>query len=777
MVLRYIYFTAKQWYNGGGVFINVFSQLKHNGFTGVPIGGIGCGSIGTDFRGAFNKFSLIPGIKEQWIGNVKANQFILTVHTEDGSTCMYQTLLSTADFCSSPLSEWRSYLHSKDIRYRGLFPRAWREYRIPELDLVLICEQLSPVIPHNYEDTSLPVCTFQWSCINESKANYMVALTFTFRNGTGNPKWDCESNCMAEQLATSSAKGMKVLHTINTMPVTFSVAAQETDECDISYSTFNPRSEKGEEIWDALARTRSLSGEVKSSRELGIAVSSRFHLQASQSNACRFCLVWHMPVVEFGGKSRSYKRWYTRFVGVGADAVEKLVEIAMTRGDWWRAEIEKWQQPTVDDGSLPQWYRSALFNESYYLVDGSAVWFDYDSSWKEQETEIDPLTEEQLRNFGRFGYMESWEYLMFNTYDVHFYASWCLLKNWPQLELSMQLEFCDQLNREDSRRETSLKDGKRMEIKTISRIPHDMGNPRGEPWVETNAYVLHDTAEWRDLNLKFVLSCWRDYKMIVKRCCESKAADILQYFYSQSEIIVRNALNDWDHDDDGMIENSGAADQTYDVWKMTGTSAYCGSLWLAALWSITCMAEELGEVKAQQYFEGVMERAKQAFVRKLWNGRYFTFDESPSNRGVIMADQLCGVWFQRMMGEETLISEAQVLSTLDAIYEHNVKMFASGEMGPVNGMFEDGEVDISSIQSEEVWTGTAYSVASFLIAKGRRSDGFDTAGGMFNTCWYRLGLQYQTPEAIYEKRYYRAIGYMRPLAVWAMQHALENSAS
>lgn len=31
---RYIYFTAKQWYNGGGVFINVFSQLKHNGFTG-----------------------------------------------------------------------------------------------------------------------------------------------------------------------------------------------------------------------------------------------------------------------------------------------------------------------------------------------------------------------------------------------------------------------------------------------------------------------------------------------------------------------------------------------------------------------------------------------------------------------------------------------------------------------------------------------------------------------------------------------------------------------
>jgi len=34
----------------------------------------------------------------------------------------------------------------------------------------------------------------------------------------------------------------------------------------------------------------------------------------------------------------------------------------------------------------------------------------------------------------------------------------------------------------------------------------------------------------------------------------------------------------FDVDDDGMIEN----DQTYDTWTATGTSAYCGGLWLAA---------------------------------------------------------------------------------------------------------------------------------------------------------------------------------------------------
>lgn len=41
---------------------------------GVPLGGIGGGSIGTDFRGAFNKFSIVPGMKEQGVGNIKANQ-------------------------------------------------------------------------------------------------------------------------------------------------------------------------------------------------------------------------------------------------------------------------------------------------------------------------------------------------------------------------------------------------------------------------------------------------------------------------------------------------------------------------------------------------------------------------------------------------------------------------------------------------------------------------------------------------------------------------------
>jgi non-lysosomal glucosylceramidase len=34
----------------------------------------------------------------------------------------------------------------------------------------------------------------------------------------------------------------------------------------------------------------------------------------------------------------------------------------------------------------------------------------------------------------------------------------------------------------------------------------------------------------------------------------------------------------WDTDDDGLIENQGFPDQTFDIWTATGPSAYTGTI-------------------------------------------------------------------------------------------------------------------------------------------------------------------------------------------------------
>ena len=50
-----------------------------------------------------------------------------------------------------------------------------------------------------------------------------------------------------------------------------------------------------------------------------------------------------------------------------------------------------------------------------------------------------------------------------------------------------------------------------------------------------------------------------------------------------------------DRDDDGLPEHDGLPDQTYDTWPMHGPSAYGGSLWLAAVAAAEAMAGRLGD--------------------------------------------------------------------------------------------------------------------------------------------------------------------------------------
>jgi len=46
----------------------------------------------------------------------------------------------------------------------------------------------------------------------------------------------------------------------------------------------------------------------------------------------------------------------------------------------------------------------------------------------------------------------------------------------------------------------------------------------------------------------------------------------------------------------------------------------------------------------------------------------------------------------------------------------NVLGFNGGKMGAVNGMMPDGNLDMFSVQSEEVWTGVTYALSSLMIS-------------------------------------------------------------
>jgi uncharacterized protein (DUF608 family) len=45
----------------------------------------------------------------------------------------------------------------------------------------------------------------------------------------------------------------------------------------------------------------------------------------------------------------------------------------------------------------------------------------------------------------------------------------------------------------------------------------------------------------------------------------------------------------------------------------------------------------------------------------------------------------------------------------------NVIKFGDGKLGAVNGMTKSGHLEITSMQSEEIWTGVTYNLSSIMI--------------------------------------------------------------
>ena len=106
-------------------------------------------------------------------------------------------------------------------------------------------------------------------------------------------------------------------------------------------------------------------------------------------------------------------------------------------------------------------------------------------------------------NVGQFLYLEGIEYIMWCTYDVHFYASFALLSLFPKLELAIQRDFAAATLTQHPEKVKYMADGHIGTKKVFGSVPHDLG--QHDPWVEVNAYNIHDTSQWKDLNTKFVL--------------------------------------------------------------------------------------------------------------------------------------------------------------------------------------------------------------------------------------------------------------------------------
>jgi non-lysosomal glucosylceramidase len=747
---------------------------------GAPVGGFGAGTFSRSYQGNFVRWHLQSGVHKYQ--DVPADQFSVFAQKEGGEPVAF--VLSTGKPEKNALSAWNWTYPTGAGDYAALYPKSWYAYRTPQLPVVLTLQQFSPLLPDNYKESSYPVAVYNWYASNPSNKPITVSIMFSWTNMIG---WfrdqtrgfsgalnELDSNSFhSEKIAGGNMQGI-VFDRLRNGPVSegwdgqFAIATLAGAGVDVTYTTdFNPDG-SGAEVWKPFStdgRLTNFDPKVASTGEqIAAAIAVRFTLAPGEKKIIPMALSWDLPIVRYGG-GRKWVRHYTKFFDASGKNAWAIARTALENGQDWSRQIDAWQKPYLSDESKPAWYRAELFNELYYLADGGTLW------GHELAGPANPHHPASADS-DSFSYMECFDYPFYGTLDVRFYGSWPLLKFWPEIEKQEMREYSDTIPEVNDQRSVwgwmLQRQHKFVAIqrKTAGTAPHDLGNPNEDPLVNINQYAWQDVTNWRDLNSKYVLMVWRDYVF-----SGSKDLDFLRYNYKS----VREALDylkQFDTDGDGLIENAGFPDQTYDEWPARGESAYCGSLYLAALRATSEMSRVLGDNSAAAEYEALFKKAQAAFIKKLWNGSYFNYDTASPYKNSIMAEQLAGQWYADMTGLGALVPKEMRVKALQTVYDNNVMKFGNGQMGAVNGIGAHGELLHDNEQVQEVWTGATFSIASEMIYEGLTTQAYNTAKGVYNVVWdpkIGRGYWFRTPEAYDVRGYYRASMYMRPASIWSME--------
>ncbi|MFS0514048.1 GH116 family glycosyl hydrolase [Nostoc sp. UIC 10607] len=765
------------------------SNIDDGPWHGMPLGGFGAGCIGRSSRGDFNLWHIDGG--EHTFKNVPACQFSVF---ESNGTSSQAYALSTQAPDDDTLKAWQWYPTLPGTKgtgnYHALYPRSWFVYE-NVFQAQLTCEQFSPIWAGNYQETSYPVAIFLWNAHNPTDAPITLSIMLTWQNMVGwftnalkspqvrvrddgspvyeyQPRWG-ESQGNYNQIVENPQQFGCVLGRVGSDPLqegdgTWCIATVKHPQVEVfHHSRWNPEG-TGEEVWQSFAKDGSLpnyidANPVAEGEKLGAAIALRFTLQPGETLEIPFVLAWDLPITEFAAGVNYYRR-YTDFFGKSGNNAWAIASTALQEYQTWRSQIQSWQKPILDREDLPNWFKMALFNELYDLTSGGTLW--------SAASELDPI--------GQFAVLECLDYRWYESLDVRLYGSFALLMLFPELEKSVMRAFARAIPQSD---DTPRIIGYYMTIKAESPIavrkvagatPHDLGAPNEHVWEKTNYTSYQDCNLWKDLGSDFVLQVYRDFLLT--------GADDVEFLADCWNAIVQTLdyLKTFDIDGDGIPENSGAPDQTFDDWRLQGVSAYCGGLWLAALEAAIAISDILltyqtgntTELAAQKStYEAWLEQSRPIYDKKLWNGKYYKLD-SESGSDVVMADQLCGQFYARLLDLPDIVPSDRALSALKTVYDACFLKFCNGEFGAANGVRPDGSPENpKATHPLEVWTGINFGLAAFLVQMGMKDEALRLTQAVVEQI-YDNGLQFRTPEAITAAGTFRASTYLRAMAIWGI---------
>lgn len=760
--------------------LKVPGQLAAPEDQGMPLGGIGTGGITFAAGGGFTRWTLKAGAVKNF--REPACGFALW-QKPAGGEAMARALQPPPDkAASSQLSAWTwvgagqkgawSFLGDQaEGAYDVLFPLARHSFESGQQESVrLKIESWSPVLPGRLDWAGLPLAMFQCTLQNTADIRADAAVMFHFANMVGwfnnfdrtRPQRRNAGN-QNMRFETSEVEGVLMGSMAaygETPPEGFGTMAMVVETMpglDIAVcSTFDGLSD-GAAVWNEFASAgyvpenlpdwRAATGFAEIQTGLPTAaIAVKTLLAPGESRNITFALAWDFPTITFGA-GRSWKRGYTAEWGDQGDQAARIACHAIKNHRQWRGEINAWHTRHAAENGTDPHRAGMMLNELYFLVDGNTVW-----------------TARDIKVPSHFGLIECPDYDVYNPLDLWTYASEAVFRHWPELEDMVMDDFAGLALQGDATQRRHMTSGHTFPLLLKGALPHDLGAPLEDPFITPNAYTWQDSTAWKDLNSQFVIAMMRDARRAGPKS--------LQRHFPAIEAAMER-LAGFDGDGDGLIENDGIADQSFDNITMKGPSAYCAGLWLAALLAGIEAARAVGNTGRAREWLALVAKGREAFDQKLWAGTHYRTDTEGPYRDCLFIEQLYGPFLARRYRFGEIVPAEKAQTALKTLFETNFRIAGQGRGAltlttrdgkTVAGTASDGD---GAIQAGEVLIGCNLSFAAQLEAWGLAGEADILRRALYKEIYEDRNLAFRTPAAIdLAQRTHRAPMNIRPLAVW-----------
>ncbi len=420
-----------------------------------------------------------------------------------------------------------------------------------------------------------------------------------------------------------------------------------------------------------------------------------------------------------------------------------------------------------------------IVNEFHFPLANAAAW----------------IEDENGHDVARF--LECYDYPYVNSQDVDWFSP-ILMMLFPEVEKEICQRFIDSIMEENLTERfyhthASFTEARQHfvehpeEYKGVSlthvkaptkikgSVSHDLtALTFGNPMRNKSEYTWYNNNYWIDLFPKIALRVLRNVKYLDDTDFLKKNWETLKFGFAYLEKL--------DLDGDGIPEgNPDEVKNTFDNITLFGIDSYCTNGFLAACKAMSKMADMMKDEAAKKEYEEIFEKSF-AVYEKLWIDKkvgsrrmqyYATCVdlETGKTNADVWTNQLDGLWYLILMGEEPFIPAARAKQILKTIYMNN-----RNPLGWATARTQSGK-PVESDQGKDVWLASNYVLAQLLDYYGLVKESKEVYKVMDKVVFQHANSLI-TPESVrptFEKEagetkagpHYIVCGYTRPGAIFS----------